>query len=81
MRKGGEPRCLPSISDYEIAIQEDFEAVDRGYAESEKGSRKTFITICMILILISILLLGFCIYRSMMQKRARLEQLVQKESI
>lgn len=79
MRKGGEPPCLPSISDYAIVVQEDFEAIDRGYAESEKDSRKTFITICMILILITIVLLGFCIYRSMMQKRARLEQLVQKE--
>lgn len=39
MRQGGEPGCLASMSDYEIAIQEDFEAVDRGFAETEKGSR------------------------------------------
>ena len=64
-----------------MGLQEDFEPLDLGYAAAEKSTRAAFITTCMVVVLISIATLGVCIYRSMMQKRTRLEQLVQKESI
>ena len=64
-----------------MALREDFEALDLGYAAAEQDTRAAFITTCMVVVLVSIAALGVCIYRSMMQKRTRLEQLVQKEGI
>jgi hypothetical protein len=68
-----EMHCLPATNDFNIAIQDNLEAVDRGLAETEKENRELFLILCMVIVLVSIMFIGYCIYKSMMQKRIRLE--------
>ena len=61
-----EINCLPATNDFNIVIQDNLEAVDRGLAETEKENRELFIIMCMGIVLLSIMFIGYCIYKSMM---------------
>lgn len=58
--------CLPKLNGYKIDIEENIDTKDRGLAQTEKESREVFIILSMIIVLLGIMLLGYCIYKGMM---------------
>jgi len=81
MRFGGLPTCLASMSSAAIELKDDYRPIDLGYEQAEKSLRRGVIATLMVVIVVSVLLLSFAIYKSYKQKQIRLDLLRLTEDI
>ena len=72
LRQGGRPPCLVPLNQAYITVRDEFTEIDLGFYNRELNQRKIFIVFAMIIVILLVIVLSMCIYKSFTQKKKRI---------